>query len=343
MAKRLGVRIASGARSGAFRGRCSRGGLAAALAIAAGAAVVPASAQNFPSRPVRIVVPYAAGGAVDIVARTLGVELGKRLGQSVVVDNRTGAGGNIGSEFVAKAPPDGHTLLMGSTATAINASLYQKLSYSPATDLVPVGLVGSAPSVLLVAPSFPAKGVKELIAIARAKPGEMTFGSGGSGTSEHLAGELLRTTTGVNLVHVPYKGGNAAMNDIIGGQIVMMFINQLAAVPQVRGGKIRALAVASPERSTALPEVPTMAEQGYPGFNVAVWWGLMTPAGTPREVIGRLNAEVVASVSSPGMQERLATLHAQPLGGTTAEFAAFYADELARWAKVVRASGARAE
>lgn len=329
------------AKSETTAGRAPTAAVLAAV-VAAGWAPL-AAGQAYPAKQIRIVVPYGAGGAVDIVARTLGLELGQRFGQTVVVENRTGAGGNIATEYVAKSAPDGYTLLMGSTATAINASLYQKLRYNAATDLVPIGLVGQAPSVLLVAPSFPAKNVKELVAFARARPGEMTFGSGGAGTSEHLAGELLRTTAGLNILHVPYKGGNAAMNDIVGGQIVMMFINQLAAVPMIRGGKLRALAVAAPERSAALPDVPTMAEQGYPGFNVAVWWGVMAPAGVSREIVARLNGEIVAAVSSPGMKERLSNLHAQPLGGSAEQFATFYADELGKWAKVVRASGARAD
>ena len=326
-------------RSGGGRGRLA-GALIAAVLTTVGAGAL---AQSYPAKPIRIIVPYAAGGAVDIVARAMGAELSQRLQVSVVVDNRTGAGGNIGSDLVAKSAPDGYTLLMASPANAVNATLYARLPYNPATDLTPIALVGFAPTLLLTNPSFPARNVGELVALAKAKPGTYTFGSGGPGTTEHLAAEMLKTAANIDLVHIPYKGGAAALNDVIGGQISMMFINQLGALPQVKAGKVRALAVASAERSPALPDVPTFTEAGFPDFRIAVLWGIMGPGGLPKDIVARLNREMVAALASAEMKERLATLSAQPLGGTPERFAAFFAEELARWARVVRASGATAE
>lgn len=302
-----------------------------------------ASAQPYPAKPVRIIVPYAAGGAVDIVARALGLELAKRFNQSVIIDNRTGAGGNIGSDVVAKSLPDGYTLLMASPANAINATLYARMPYNPATDLTPIALVGYAPTILLAGMSFPAKNVPELIALAKSKPGTITFGSGGAGTTEHLAGEMLKSAAAVDLVHVPYKGGAAALNDVIGGQIAIMFINQLGGLPQVQAGKLKVLGVAAAERSTALPDVPTFVEQGYPDFKIAVWWGLMGPGGMAKELVARLNREVAAALATTEMKERLTSLSARPMEGSPERFNAFFAQELERWARVVRTSGAKAE
>jgi tripartite-type tricarboxylate transporter receptor subunit TctC len=309
------------------------------MLLAAGVAV----GQSYPVKPVRIIVPYAAGGAVDIVARSLGQELSKRFNQAVIIDNRTGAGGNIGSELVAKAAPDGYTLLLASPGNAINATLYAKMPYNPATDLTPVALIGYAPTILLAGTSFPTKNVRELVTLAKTKPGTITFGSGGAGTTEHLAGEMFKSAASIDIVHVPYKGGNAALNDVIGGQIAIMFINQLGGLPQVKAGKLKVLGVAAVERSQALPDVPTLAEQGFPDFNVAVWWGLMGPGGVPKELVARLNRDVAAALGAPEMKERLAFLTAQPLPGSVEYFNTFFADELERWARVVRASGARAE
>jgi tripartite-type tricarboxylate transporter receptor subunit TctC len=301
------------------------------------------SGQAYPAKPIRIVVPYAPGGAVDIIARATGQELTKRLGQTVVVDNRTGAGGNIGSEVVAKSAPDGYTLLMASPANTINPSLYSKMPYDPARDLVPIVLIGAVPAVLVVNRSLPARNVKELVALAKSRPGALTYGSGGSGTTEHLAGEMFKTAAGVNIVHVPYKGGAQVMIDIISGEIAMMFINQLGALPHVKSGKVRALGVAAAERSAALPDVPTFAEAGFRDFKVSVWWGLMGPSAMPKEIVTLLNREVGASLSAPEMKERLQALSAQPIGGPPERFAALFADETARWARVVKASGARVD
>jgi len=310
----------------------------ALLALAAGA-----TAQTYPSKPVRIVVPYAAGGAVDIVARALGQELGKRFGQNVLIENRVGAGSNIATDHVAKSAPDGYTLLMASPANAINATLYAKLPFNPATDLTPIGLVGSAPTILVCNPSLPAKNANDLVVLAKSKPGALTFGSGGSGTTEQLAGEMFKAAAKIDMVHVPYKGGAAALTDVIGGQIAVMFINQLGALPQAKAGKVRVLGVASAERSAALPSVPTFAEQGFPDMKVEVWWGVMGPGAMPKELVTRINADIAAAVASPEMKERLESLSARPIGGNSERFAAFFREEMSRWAKVVRASGAHAD
>ena len=314
-----------------------------AFAMAAGLACAAAWAQPYPSKPVRIVVPYAPGGGVDIIARAIGQELTKRLNQQVVIENRTGAGGNIGSDAVAKAAPDGYTLLMASPANTINSSLYTRMPYDPSRDLAPVALIATVPTVLLANRSLPVKDIKQLVALARAKPGALTYGSGGSGTTEHLAGEMFKSAAGIDMLHVPYKGGAAVLTDLVGGQIALMFVNQVFALPYVKAGTVRALGVASNERSPALPEVPTFAEAGYPDMRVAVWWGVMGPAGMPKEIVAQLNREIGAALSSPEMKERLQTMSARPIGGTPEQFAAFFADETARWAKVVKSSGAKVD
>ncbi|MEK7231480.1 MAG: tripartite tricarboxylate transporter substrate binding protein [Pseudomonadota bacterium] len=315
----------------------------ACIAAAAATFASGASAQSYPAKPVRIVVPYAPGGAVDIIARATAQELTKRLGQQIIVDNRTGAGGNIGSDTVAKAPPDGYTLLMASPANTINPSLYTKMPYDPLRDLIPIALIGSVPSVMVANPFLPVRDIKQLIALAKAKPGALTYGSGGSGTTEHLAGEMFKSFAGIDLLHVPYKGGAQVMIDLIGGQVALMFSNQLGVLPHIKGGKLKALGVASAERSTALPDVPTFAEAGFPDFKVSVWWGVMGPAGMPKEIVSQLNREIVAGLSSPEMKGRLQTMSAQPIGGTPEQFAAFFVAETKRWAPIVKASGAKAD
>jgi tripartite-type tricarboxylate transporter receptor subunit TctC len=314
----------------------------ASLIIALGSPCA-ATAETYPAKPVRIVVPYAPGGAVDIVARAVAQELTKRFGQTVLVDNRTGAGGNIGSDAVAKSAPDGYTLLMASPANTINPSLYAKMPYDPMRDLVPIALIGSVPAVLIASRALPVQNVKQLVALAKAQPGALTYGSGGSGSTEHLAGEMFKSLAHVEILHVPYKGGAQVMTDLLGGQIALMFVNQLAALPPVTTGKVKALAVASAERSEALPQVPTFAEAGYPELVVSVWWGVMGPAAMPKELVAQVNREIVAALSSPEMKERLKTLSAKPIGGTPDAFARFFGEETARWAKVVKASGARVD
>jgi tripartite-type tricarboxylate transporter receptor subunit TctC len=302
-----------------------------------------ALSQPYPSKPIRLIVPYAPGGGVDIVARALAQELTKRLGQQIIVDNRTGAGGNIGSDAVAKATPDGYTLLIASPANAVNPSLYTKMPFNPARDLVPVALIASVPTILLASPALPVKNIKELVAAAKAKPGALTFGSGGSGTTEHLAGEMLNAQAGIAMLHVPYKGGAAVLPDLVSGQISLFFVNQLFALPYVKAGTVRALGVASSERSPALPDVPTFAEAGFADFRVSVWYGVMGPARMPKLIVTQLNREIVAALASNEMKERLLAMSAKPLPGTPEDFASFFADEMTRWARVVKTSGAKAD
>jgi tripartite-type tricarboxylate transporter receptor subunit TctC len=314
------------------------------LAIAmSGALCGAAFAQSYPAKPIRLIVPYAPGGGVDIVARTTAQELVKRLGQQVIVENRTGAGGNVGSEAVAKAAPDGYTLLMASPANTINPSLYAKMPYDPARDLVAIALVGSVPAVLVANRSLPAHSIKQLVVLAKSKPGALTYGSGGSGTTEHLAGEMFKSAAGIDLLHVPYKGGAQVMVDLIAGQIALMFSNQLGVLPHIKSGKLTALGVANAERSAALPDVPTFTEAGFPALKVSVWWGVMGPAAMPKEIVTHLNREIVAALASPEMKERLQSMSAQPLGGTPEQFTAFFNEETARWARVVKASGAKVD
>ena len=317
-----------------------------AVAFAWNAAAQPtttSSGQAYPAKPIRIVVPYAPGGGVDIIARATAQELAKRIHQQVIVDNRTGAGGNVGSEHAAKSAPDGYTLLMASPANTINPSLYTKMPYDPLRDLAAVALIAQVPAVLIANRSLPVQNVKQLVALARARPGALTYGSGGSGTTEHLAAEMFKAAAGIDMLHVPYKGGAQVITDVIGGQIAMMFINQVGALPQIQAGKVKALAVAGANRSPQLPEVPTVVESGYKDFVVSVWWGVMGPSAMPREVITYLNREIVAGLASPEMKERMQTMSAQPIGGTPEQFAAFFAAETKRWAPIVKASGAKAE
>jgi tripartite-type tricarboxylate transporter receptor subunit TctC len=313
------------------------------LAIAMCVLSSAAFAQSYPAKPIRLIVPYAPGGGVDIVARTTAQELTKRLGQQMIVENRTGAGGNIGSDAVAKAAPDGYTLLMASPANAINSSLYANMPYDPARDLVPIGLVGSVPAVLVANRALPAHSIKQLIVLAKSKPGALTYGSGGSGTTEHLAGEMFKSAAGIDLLHVPYKGGAQVMVDLIAGQIALMFSNQLAVLPHITSGRMKALGVASSERSAVLPHVPTFTEAGFPDLKVSVWWGVMGPAAMPKEIVTQLNRHIVAALASPEMKDRLESMSARPLGGTSEQFATFFNEETTRWARVVKTSGAKVD
>jgi tripartite-type tricarboxylate transporter receptor subunit TctC len=308
------------------------------LAIATSAA-----AQTYPTKPIRMIVPYAPGGGVDIIARTTAQELAKRIGQQIIVENRTGGGGNVGSDAVAKAAPDGYTLLMASPANTINPSLYAKMPYDPMRDLAAVALIASVPAVLLANRSLPVANVKQLVALAKSKPGALTYGSGGSGTTEHLSGEMFKSFAGIDMLHVPYKGGAQVLTDVIGGQIALMFVNQVFALPHIQGGKVKALAVAGSVRSPSLPEVPTFVESGFKDFVVSVWWGVMGPAAMPKDIVNQLNREIVTSLSSAEMKERLQSMSAQPIGGTPEQFATFFAAETKRWAPIVKASGARAD
>ena len=310
----------------------------AALTAAALVAGERAGAQTYPSKAIRLIVPYAPGGGVDIVARTLGDDISKRLGKPVIVENRTGAGGNVGSTFVAKSEPDGYTLLLGSNANAVNNHLYSNMQYDAATDLTPIVLVGTVPMVVLASPTIAPTTVGEMITLAKAKPGTLNFGSGGNGTAEHLAFELFKRRTGIEAQHIPYRGGAAVYTDLIGGQIQLMFNNQLGATPYIRSGQLRALGITGDKRSPQLPDVPTFREQGVTNFGVFVWWGVIGPAGIPTDTVAQINQLFGTSIGSPDVKKRLESLGAQPQGGTPEEFAAFFKSEMATWAGVIKAA-----
>jgi tripartite-type tricarboxylate transporter receptor subunit TctC len=303
-----------------------------------------AHADDFPTHPIRIVVPFAAGGTSDLVTRIVGQALGTELKVAVIVDNRPGAGGNIGSELVARAAPDGYTLLMGTVAThGINATLYKKMPFDPVKDFAPVSLVASTPSVLEVNPSLPVKSVQELIAYAKSNPGKLYFGSAGNGSSHHLAGELFDTMAGVKMTHVPYRGTAAANTDIIAGQIQVIFDTLPSAMPFVKSGQLRALAVSSLQRDPSLPNLPTLAESGLPGYEVGSWYGLLAPAGTPSAIVDKISRLVADIVRRPEIKKKLLEQGATPVGDTPTEFATHIAIELKKWAPVVRASGAQVD
>ena len=298
----------------------------------------------YPDRPVRLIVPFPPGGPTDIVARPLAQNLSENLGQQVIVDNRGGAGGNIGAAAVVKSAADGYSLLMGTVGThAINASLYKKLTFDPVKDFAPVSLVAQAAVVLVVHPSVPAKTVNEFIALAKYKPAQITFGSAGSGSPGHLTGELFKDMAGVDLVHVPYQGSAPAISDLLGGQIHAMFDPIQATLSHVKAGKLRILGVSSSKRSSALPDVPTIAEAGVPGFETTAWWAVFAPAGTPKEIITKLNTEIVKIMRSADMKERLRQLDIEPIGSTPDQLAAFMKTETAKWSRAVKFSGAIVE
>jgi len=293
---------------------------------------------------VRLIAPFSAGGGVDIVARYLALKLTEKWGQQVVVDNRTGATGIIGTEIAAHSPPDGYTLILGNAAThAVNVSLFKKLPYDAVKDFAPVTLIGRVPEMLVVHPALPAANVRELIALAKAKPGELAFGSAGAGSPPHLAGELFQFLAKVKLVHVPYKGSAPALADLIGGQISMYFSNILSAVPFVKSGRLRGLGVTSEKRSVVAPEIPTIAESGLPGYEDYNWYGILAPKGTPRAILTQLHADIVQVVRGRDMEERLTKDGAEVIASTPDEFARFIREEIDRYARIVKASGLRAE
>ena len=301
-------------------------------------------AKSYPSKASRLVVPFPPGGGTDILARMIAQRLSERWGQQVVVENRPGSGGVLGSEAAAKAPPDGYTIMMGLTANvAVNPALYAKLPYDPLRDFAPVTLVASAPYALVVPTSLPARNAKELVALARAKPGELAYVSLGSGSMGHLSGELLASTAGVRLLHVPYKTLGQAIPDLMSGQVQLMFLGIASAQPHVRAGKLRAIAVSGARRSPALPQVPTVMESGIRGFEVTGWYGVFVPTGTPQEIIARLHKEIVRALSLPDVRDRLSSEGAELVGNSPREFDGFVRSELAKWAKVVKLSGAKAE
>jgi tripartite-type tricarboxylate transporter receptor subunit TctC len=316
--------------------------LVAAMALAL--AADDAQAQTYPSKPIRMVVPFTPGGTTDILARTVGQKMGEAWGQPVVVDNRPGAGGNIGSELVAKSAPDGYTLLMGTISThAINASLYKRLPFDPTRDFAPVSRVGTLPNILIVHPSVPVKSVKELIELAKSKPGDLNFASSGVGTSLHLSGELFNSMAGVKLVHVPYKGSSPALADLLGGQVKIMFDNLPSALPHVKAGKLKPLAVTGAKRAGVLPEVPTVIGSGLPGFEVTSWFAVFAPAKTAKDIITKLNGEIVKILNSADVKEKLTQLGVDAAPTTPEELAAFAKAETEKWGKVVKATGASAD
>ena len=312
-----------------------------ALGPAAGESIAQ---STYPTKPIRMIVPYAAGGPSDVVARAIGQKLGDTLRQQVVIDNRPGSGGNIGSAMVAKAPADGYTLVSGTVAThAINASLYKNMPYDVVKDFAPVAPTVSSTIMLVAHPSLPVKSVKELIALAKAKPGQLNFASVGTGSPHHLAGELLNTMAGIKMVHIPYKGAAPAISDLLGAQVTLGFVGLPAALPHVKIGKLTALGVTDRARAAVAPDVPTIAEGGLPGYEVGNWQGLFAPAGTPRIIVYKLNAEVGKILQSAEMKERLGAQGYDTLSMTPEEFSAYVKAEIVKWAKVVKDSGATAD
>jgi tripartite-type tricarboxylate transporter receptor subunit TctC len=313
-----------------------------ALLLACALAAGLAHAQDYPSRPVKLILPFPPGGPTDILGRLIADNLSPRLGQPVITENRGGAGGNVGAEAAARSAPDGYTLVLVAPSLAISPTLYAKLNYDPVKDFAPVSLVATVPNVIVTQPSM-GPALQDFIGSVKEKPGQFNFGSGGAGTSNHLAGELFNLLAGTKLVHVPYKGVNLAMQDVLAGPIHMVVIGVPAAAPHIRSGRLRALAVIAPQRLAALPDVPTIAEAGLPGFEVTTWYGILVPAGTPRPVVARLNAELVKAMHSPEVKERLAGLGTDAVTSTPEEFSAYIKREIAKWGEVIRKAGLKAE
>lgn len=312
------------------------------LALAACALTASAWGQAYPNKPLKMILPFPAGGPSDIVARAMGQGLAEALGHNVVIDNRPGGGGLIGATLAAKAPGDGYTLLLGGITTfGVAPSVHKNLAFDPVKDFLPVTMATRQPILLMMHPSLPVKSVREFIALAKARPGEINYASSGPGGSGHMAGELFRLVTGVNLVHIPYKGAPPALNELIAGQVQVMFGTILASAPHIRSGRVRAIAITGPQRSTALPEVMTFSEAGLPTYDASSWNGVLVPAGTPRAVVDRLNAEIVRILKSPNVLERLAQDGALPAPTTPEEFAAFIKAEIVKWGKVVQAANIR--
>ncbi len=303
-----------------------------------------AAAADFPDKAVRFVVGFTPGGPSDLVGRLLGQKLAELWGQQVVIDNRGGAGGNIAAEIVAKSPGDGYTLLLGNNSIlATNAALYGKLAYDAVKDFAPVILVASQPNILVVHPSLPVKTIKELVALAKSKPGQLNYASSGSGAAAHLSGELFKAMTKVDMVHIPYKGAGPALNDVLAGQDQLMFATALSVVPHIRSGRLRALGVTTAARMKSMPELPTIAEAGVPGFEATTWHGIVMPANTPVALVSRVNADVAKVLQMPDIRDRFAALGGEIIGGTPDEFAAYIKKEIPKWTKVVKDSGARAD
>ncbi len=316
---------------------------AIALAFVLLHAPVKALAADYPTRPIRFIVPFPPGGGNDIVGRIVAIRLGERLGQQVVVDNRGGAGGTIGTDLAAKAPADGHTLLINNVSLAVNATLIPQLPYDTVKDLAPVSLVGRQPNVLVVHPGLPARSVGDVLALAKSRPGAVNYGSGGIGTASHLATELLKLMTATELVHVPYKGLAPVLTDLMGGRLQLIISTLASALPHVKAERMRPLAVTTARRSPFFPELPTMDEAGVKGYEFSTWYAIVTPRGTPAEVVRKLNGELAAVLQSPAVQEQFAAQGLEPTPSTPAELGAYLKSEVVKWGKVIRASGAKAE
>ena len=316
----------------------------AALAVVLSVDAGGARADGFPEKPLHFIVGFTPGGPSDIIARALGQKLSEFWKQPVVIDNHPGAGGNVAAELAARSAPDGYTWLLGNNSIlATNQSLYKKLAYDPVADFAPVALVAIQPNILVVNPGVPAISVKELIAFARAKPGELNYASSGSGAAAHLAAELFKTMAGVEMVHVPYKGAQPALTDVIAGRAQLMFATSASVIPYIKAGRLRALAVTTSKRSAAVPDLPTVSEAGVPGFEAITWHGVVVPRATPAPLVERLNGDIVRALNAPDLRERLESLGAELAAGTPKDFADYIAREIPKWTKVVKDSGARAE
>ena len=304
--------------------------------------VAGACAQDYPTKSIRLIIPFAPGGTNDVIGRLMAAKLGDILGQQVVPDNRAGAGGTVGIELVVKTPPDGYNLVIGNIATlAINPALFPKLSYDPLRDLQPVTLIAKVPQILVSHPALPAKNMRELIELAKAKPGELAYGSGGNGSGAHISGEMLKMLAKINLTHIPYKGVGPAQIDLLAGQIQLVFGGVPSVAPQIKAGRLRALGVTGPKRVVTFPDLPTIAEGGVPNYEVTMWYGVLAPAGTPQAVVMKLHAAVNRALRTPDLNERLLADGSEPSGILPDEFTAFIKSEIARWAPVIKASGAK--
>src|SRR5262252_5329595 len=327
-----------------YHGAMERRAFCSAVIVAALCASALARADAFPEKPLRFIVGFTPGGPSDIIARALGQKLSETWGQQVVIENRPGAGGNIAAEAAAKSAPDGYTWLLGNNSIlATNQSLYRALPFDPQRDFAPVALVAIQPNILVVNPAVPATTVRELIALAKAKPGQLNYASSGSGAAAHLAAELFKAMTGVDMVHIPYKGAQPALTDVVAGRAQLMFATSASAIPYIKAGRLRALAVTTSHRSTTVPDLPTLSEAGVPGFEAITWHGVVVPRATPGPLVGRLNADIVKALEARDLRERLESLGAELAPGSPRDFADYIAREIPKWAKVVKDSGARAE
>lgn len=318
--------------------------LALPLAALAASISPQVGAQTYPTKPLRLIVPFAPGGPNDVIGRVVAQKVTEQIGQTVVVDNRPGAGGAIGTGLAANAPADGYTLLIsGTSSLAINPALYKKLPYDPIRDFAPVSLIGTAPSLVVVTPSLPVKTIKDLIALAKAKPGQINYASGGIGSAPHLAGELLNSMAGIKMVHIPFKGGGPSLTAVMSGQVHLFMGGMSAAMPPVKDGRLRGIAVTSPKRSQFMPDVPTIAESGLPGFDVVNWYAIFAPAATPKAIISRLNSEIVKAIAAPEIRKRFAALATDSETSTPEQLGAYHRREIKKWAQVVKTAGIKPE